>query len=154
MIRYDLKCSEGHPFDSWFASSAAYDRLHHAGCVCCPVCGSTQIEKALMAPALRTAGAPDTPATAAGEATAAPDQAPALPPAPQRQEAIAALKREIERRSEYVGLSFAKEARRIHAGEAPERMIHGEADLKETRALIEEGVPIAPLPFIPTRRTN
>ncbi|MFN6977286.1 MAG: DUF1178 family protein [Gemmobacter sp.] len=143
MIRYDLRCPAGHAFDSWFASAAAYDRLRAAGHVVCPHCGSTAIDKALMAP----------PVVASRSAVAPKDPTPLSEPDP-RAAALAALKREIEARSEYVGLRFATEARRIHAGEAPERMIHGEARADEARALIEDGVPVAPLPFVPTRKAN
>jgi hypothetical protein len=141
MIRYDLRCREGHRFESWFASAAAFDRLQTAGHVACPACGTASVEKALMAPAV----------VPAGERQAA---RPLAAPADPREEALAALRREIEARSEYVGLRFAAEARAIHAGEAPERPIHGEARLEEARALIAEGVPVAPLPFLPARKAN
>jgi hypothetical protein len=67
---------------------------------------------------------------------------------------MAALRRHIESTSDYVGLNFAAEARRMHAGDAPERPIYGETRGDEARKLIEEGVPVAPLPFLPTRKTN
>ncbi|MFA5539063.1 MAG: DUF1178 family protein [Gemmobacter sp.] len=149
MIRYSLRCADGHGFESWFQSAAAYDRLAAAGHVTCPECGNARVEKALMAPAVaaapETAGAP------------APDPAPAGPlsaPANEREAALAALRREVEANSEYVGLSFAAEARRIHEGHAPERSIHGEARADEARRLIEDGIPVAPLPFRPARRSN
>ena len=141
MIRYSLRCAEGHGFDSWFQSAAAYDRLAAAGHVSCPDCGGTKVEKAPMAPTVATAPAP----------------APAGPlstPANDREAALAALKREVEANSEYVGLSFAAEARRIHEGRSPERSIHGEAKADEARRLIEDGIPVAPLPFRPARRSN
>jgi hypothetical protein len=75
-------------------------------------------------------------------------------PASELEEKIAALKRQIEANSEYVGMNFAAEARAIHAGEAPERPIHGEAKPDEARAMIEEGLPVAPLPFLPARKVN
>ncbi len=145
MIRYDLKCANGHAFDSWFASAAAFDRLRAAGHVACPTCGSTAVDKALMAPAVVQARPGDGAPRPLG-----PGEGPEDP----RAAALAALKREIEAKSEYVGLRFAAEARRMHAGEAPARPIHGEAKLEEARALIAEGVPVAPLPFVPTRKTN
>ena len=83
-----------------------------------------------------------------------------LPPAPraievsERERAVAALRREVERNSEYVGLRFAAEARAIHGGEAPERAIYGEARPEEARALLEDGIPVAPLPFVPKRKSN
>lgn len=152
MIRYDLKCHEGHGFDSWFQSAAAYDRLAAAGHVACPSCGSVRIEKALMAPAIATTG------TITG--TVQPDAPPGLPSRPlstpqdPREAALAALRREIEANSDYVGLSFAAEARAMHQGLVPERPIHGEARLEDARKLIEDGVPVAPLPFLPARKTN
>lgn len=178
MIRYDLKCEAGHGFDSWFASSEAYDKLLRAGCITCPQCGTSAVGKALMAPSVAAARAPATPEARAeafaqgatpaatnGPATAAEQRVCATLGADHGREApgrldearasaLAALKQEFERRSEYVGMSFAAEARRMHAGNAPARPIHGEARLEEARALIEEGVPVAPLPFIPSRRTN
>lgn len=147
MIRYDLKCDKGHAFDSWFQSAAAYDRLRAAGHVACPDCGSQAVDKALMAPAVAVK-AKDTAALAS-----APDR-PLSAPRDARAEALAALRREIEANSEYVGLGFTAEARRMHAGEAPERAIHGEARPEEAKKLLEEGVPVMPLPFLPARRTN
>jgi hypothetical protein len=153
MIRYSLKCATDHRFESWFASSSAYDRLHAAGHVTCPECGTSQVEKAMMAPqvAADRAAPPSSPEPA--HSTPAP--ATGADPAPDpRAEAIARLRDHVERNSEYVGLRFAAEARRIHAGEAPERAIFGEARPEDARALIAEGVPVAPLPFIPRRKTN
>ena len=134
MIRYALRCSGGHAFESWFQSGSAYDALRASGHVSCPECGDTGIEKAPMAPQL-----------ARSEASV---------PRDDRAEKIAALRRHVEANSDYVGESFATEARRMHAGEAEARMIHGETRPDDAKALIEEGVPIAPLPFTPKRRTN
>jgi len=145
MIKYAIKCSADHSFDSWFQSAAAYEALKGAGHVSCPVCGSTTVEKGLMAPAVRVS---DT-----GEMAAVPDR-PLAAPGTDVEAALAALRRQIEASSDYVGLNFAAEARRIHAGDAPERSIYGEARADDARALIEDGVPVAPLPFVPGRKTN
>lgn len=144
MIRYALKCAEGHGFESWFQSADAYDTLRGRSLVECPHCGDTEISKAMMAPPVR-------PGRAAKAAPEAP--VPAAAPDPKAQ-AIAKLKAEIEAKSDYVGMSFAKEARAIHEGEAPERAIYGEAKPEEAKKLLEDGVPVAPLPFIPKSRTN
>lgn len=137
MIRYDLTCDQGHAFDSWFAGAAAYDRLTAAGHVACPDCGSVKISKALMAPSVVSRS----------------DRALSAPRDP-REEALAELRRKVEENSEYVGLSFAQEARAMHEGRSPERAIHGEARLEEARKLLEDGVPVAPLPFLPARKAN
>lgn len=138
MIRYDLKCDQGHHFDSWFAGAAAYDRLAAAGHVACPDCGSLKVEKALMAPGVATS------------AKAEPLQAPRDPRAAE----LAALRRKVEETSDYVGMSFAAEARAMHEGRIPDRAIHGEAKIEDAKKLLEDGVPVLPLPFRPGRKTN
>lgn len=147
MIQFTLKCDHDHRFDSWFQSAEAYEKLHAAGMVVCSVCGSGTVEKALMAPSVR-----------AGRDKAAPE-APGAPgplsaPATPAEQALAQLKKKILENSEYVGVNFAREARKIHQGETPERAIHGEAGPDEARKLLEEGVPVMPLPFLPDRKTN
>lgn len=143
MIRYTLKCDKGHGFDSWFQSADAFESLQRAGHVACAVCGSTAVEKGVMAPQVqpaRTKAAPGTPGPLSGPKSAA-------------EQAFAELRAKIEAETEDVGERFASEARAIHHGDAPERAIRGQARHDEARALIEEGVPVAPLPFWP-RKTN
>jgi hypothetical protein len=144
MIRYSLKCGAGHGFDSWFKDAGGFAALQAAGQVACPVCGATEVEKELMAPAVR-------PARKAEAVKVRPDLS---APGSEIEEKVAALKRQIEENSEYVGMNFATEARAIHAGDAPERAIHGEAKPDEARAMIEDGLPVAPLPFLPARKVN
>jgi len=146
MIRYTLKCAAGHGFDSWFASAGAYALQQETGLVSCPVCGGTEVAKDLMAPNVR----PDRKATA-GTAPSASDL---TTPATELESAIAALRKHIAEQSDYVGLNFATEARRMHAGDVPERAIHGEAKAEEARQLMEDGIPVAPLPFLPARKVN
>lgn len=136
MIRFSLKCEAGHRFDSWFHSTESFDRLSDAAMLSCAICGSTAVEKALMAPQVQTAQA---------------DPAPAPHPAEQ---ALAELRRRIEEKADYVGPRFAREARDMHEGLIPERAIYGEARPDEARRLIEDGVPVVPLPFTPRRKSN
>ena len=146
MIKYALKCAEAHAFESWFQSASAYDALRSAGHVSCPICGSTDVEKLLMAPSVRPARKAATPPVPAAQPT---------PPSPSEvEQAIASLRKQVEENSEYVGVNFVAEARKMHSGDAPERSIYGEAKPEEARKLIEEGVPVAPLPFVPRRKTN
>lgn len=152
MIQYSLKCAQDHRFESWFQSADAYDKLAAAGMVSCAICGSTQVEKAIMAPRV-------TPARNKAAPAAEPDPAPTAPPPlsqPQSEaeRALSEMRRQIEENSDYVGADFATEARAMHEGDAPERAIHGEARLDEAKALIEDGVPVAPLPFMPAKKVN
>ncbi|MCP5036526.1 MAG: DUF1178 family protein [Rhodobacteraceae bacterium] len=144
MIRYALKCKSGHGFESWFQNADAFDGLMSKGFVSCPECGSGEVEKAIMAPRIR-------PASRAAKKPEKPDLG-----TPQNQQAaeMARLRKKIEAESEYVGMQFASEARAIHDGDAPERAIYGEAKPEEALKLVEEGVQVAPLPFIPARKTN
>lgn len=137
MIRYALRCAEGHRFESWFASGAEYDRLGAARLLTCAVCGGAGVEKDMMAPGVRPNA-----------------EGPLSAPASPAEQALTELRRKIEAVSENVGTNFAAEARRIHAGDAPARPIIGEARPAEARALIEDGVPIAPLPWGPARKAN
>ena len=141
MIRYALRCSDAHQFESWFQSAAAFDTLQASGRLSCPVCGGSSVEKAVMAPRVQ-----------AGREPAEVRNGRAGPPT--REAVLAALRSKIEREAQYVGPAFAAEARAIHQGDAPERAIYGEARPEEARALIEDGVPVAPLPFVPSRKVN
>ncbi len=149
MIRFSLKCPDAHVFESWFKSSDAFDKLTTAGMVSCPECGQVTREKALMTPRVpkkenaQTAQEPGAQATHALAAPASP-----------AEKALQALRKEVQDNSEYVGDGFASEARRIHTGDAPERSIYGEATPKDAAELSEDGINVAPLPFMPTRKTN
>ena len=145
MIQFSLICDKGHRFDSWFQSGAAFEKLQAAGHVACAVCGSPKVEKALMAPRLSTQDS---------AAEAEPPETPLSAPQSPTEEAIAAMKAHVEANSDYVGDDFAREARAMHLGESPERAIWGEARGDEAKALIDDGIPVAPLPFTPTRKSN
>lgn len=142
MIKYTLKCGDGHSFESWFASAGAFDTLVAGGHLTCLVCGSDEVSKAIMAPSVSTARTQ----------AAAPDQSTTC--TQDRAAALAELRRNVEEKATYVGGDFAKQARSMYLGDAPEKPIWGEANLKEAKSLIEDGVPVAPLPFIPTRKAN
>ena len=145
MIRFALRCAEGHRFESWFASGAEFDRLQAGGLLSCAVCGDARLEKDLMAPSVSSGAS-------SGSERDVPVSLSA--PASPAEQALAELRRRVEAASENVGRDFAAEARRIHAGEAPARPIIGEARPAEAKALIEEGVPIAPLPWGAARKAN
>lgn len=135
MIRYSLSCAKGHDFESWFQSASAFDTLKSSGQVTCPDCGSKKVEKSLMAPQVGKSRLSEGPSTT-------------------KEKALAELRRKVEEGSDYVGMNFAREARAIHDGEAPDRPIWGEAKVQDAVELIEDGVPVAPLPFRPKSKSN
>lgn len=130
MIRYDLKCPNGHGFEGWFRSSADFDAQAESGALTCPQCGAGDIAKALMAPSV-----PRTPDTAQ----------PAAHP-------LERLREWVDTHSEDTGRRFATEARAIHDGAAPARPIHGEASPDEVRSLLEDEIPVLPLPIVPKKQ--
>lgn len=137
MIRFSLHCDKDHEFEGWFSSSKDYDDQAERGLVECPVCGSRQVGKALMAPAVAVSK----------EAAARP-----LAMDPEKREMMRKLRemvQAIKKNSEDVGERFADEARKIHHGEAEVRGIIGKASSDDARSLIEEGIEIAPLPEFP-----
>ncbi len=141
MIRYALTCPEGHDFEAWFAGSAAFDAQRAKGVVLCPLCGSAEVDKALMAPSVATARKKDSVRLAANM--------------PEQQETISMLRKlreHLTENADYVGPRFAEEARRIHYNEAEKRGIYGEASRDDARALAEEGVEFHPLPILPEER--
>lgn len=146
MIRYDLQCSKGHAFDGWFRDSTAYDRQAAAGLVACTVCGSTSVEKQLMAPGI--------PAKSNRRNDARQPMAAGLGDAQQNEmmTMLRELRRKVEANAENVGDRFAEEARKIHYSEAERRGIYGEATADDARALIEEGIEVHPLPRLPEDR--
>ena len=140
MIRYSLKCSHGHVFDSWFRDSEAFDALAGAGQVACAVCGDAKVEKAVMAPSV-----------GGGRQSEAEPQAPLSQPASPAEAALAKLREHLAKNSDYVGTEFADEARRIHVGESDKRSIWGEASPEDAKALHDEGIPVAPIPWMSRR---
>ena len=135
MIVFDLKCLDGgHVFEGWFGSSADYESQRERGLIQCPLCGTAKLEKAATAARLNAKGNKD---------GALPD--PAAVKAMMAK--LASMQKKMLEGSDYVGDRFADEARAIHLGEAEARAIYGKASKSESDSLIEEGIPVSPLPF-------
>ena len=163
MIKYQLICDKSHEFEGWFGDSAAFESQQESGLLTCPVCGSADVRRALMAPNLAS---PKTRKTDLAEQQPsaqpkpqpqpqAPQQASAaLPPAAARkmQELMSemrALQTRIREECRDVGNDFAEEARKIHYGEVEPEGIYGQATAEEREALDEEGIEIMDMPWLP-----
>ena len=179
MILYNLRCHKDHVFETWFRDSAAYDSQTKAAVVECPVCGSSKVEKAIMAPHVtKSAGRSRSRGEDAGVPTVAPTAVPTAAPASKTpaskapmssapvsgattkamreveqsakmRRALQELRRQVEESFDYVGPEFAEEARKIHYGETDERPIYGETSDEEAEALEEEGVSVSRIPWLP-----
>ena len=141
MINYTLKCDQNHTFDSWFKSAEAFEMLVKKSMVVCSECGSTKITKAIMAPSVSTSRKKD-------------NKSQELEKKSKLKNDILELKKKIEANSEYVGTNFANEARSMYLGETPERSIYGEAKADDAKKLIDDGIPVMPLPFLPAKKAN
>ena len=135
MIRYALVCEHEHGFEAWFGASTDYDDQVARGLVECPACGTQAVRKQIMAPAV--AGGREAPSPEAAARMQA-----------MMMEAAGKVREHVEKTFEHVGDRFAREARDIHEGVAPERGIYGEASPREVRELAEDGIKVAPLPGV------
>ena len=159
MIRYALVCAKGHAFESWFPSSAAYDKQAKRGLVTCPTCGVSKVEKAIMAPKLsgtKKRGKASLPvavsdAPAPNTATTAP-VAMMSPQEHALRQKLKELREHLTQNADYVGPRFPEEARKMHYGETDPRSIYGEASLKDAKELHDEGIEFHPLPVLPDER--
>ena len=156
MIRYALACDKRHEFEIWFKNSADYDRQRKRGLVTCPDCGSTKVEKMIMAPALGRSS----------KAIVAPPAEPAAPAAPEASSPVAMmspqehefrkklkeLREHLTKNADNVGTKFPEEARKMHYGEIEHRSIYGEASPQDAKELAEEGIEFHPLPMLPDER--
>lgn len=138
VIQYSLRCENDHTFDAWFRSAAAFDDQVAQHAVTCPVCSSSEVAKAIMAPAVSRSTGQKTVAVSSGH----PEQA-------ELRAALKALRDKVTSEADYVGDRFAEEARRIHFKEAEARGIYGEATQEEVAGLAEDGIDFMPLPNLP-----
>lgn len=138
MIRYALVCEHGHEFEGWFGSSSDFDDQQAKDLLACPVCATKSVAKQIMAPAV------------VGARRTVQDEGAGK--AQMMMEAMGRLRRHVEENFDDVGDAFATEARAIHEGRAEDRGIYGQASPTEVRELIEDGVPVAPLPPKPPEK--
>jgi hypothetical protein len=141
MIKYALACDQEHAFEGWFAASSDYDDQAARGLIACPVCGASTVRKRIMAPAVAGTRKRGEPAGVAQGSKRA-----------MMMEAMARVRAHVEDTFDYVGDTFAREARAIHEGKSEDRGIYGEATPAEVKGLVEDGVPVAALPPEPPKK--
>jgi hypothetical protein len=151
MIHYQLRCGQAHGFDGWFKDSASYEKQAKRGLIECPECGGTDVERALMAPALAKrealpvpVQAPPAPAPVASGGKVASGRLPA-----QMMAALQRIRTEVEKTCDYVGSDFADQARAMHRGEVEARGIYGETTDEQAESLADEGIGVTKIPWVP-----
>lgn len=162
MIAFDLKCSSGHQFEGWFSSSLEFGAQQASGLLVCPVCNDADVQKVLSVP---NVGRKGNQVSAVGSIAPTPDETQSVPVADTSAispavakfvEKLAVAQSEVLKASQWVGGNFAETARAIHYGEESDRLIHGETSTQEAKALLEEGIDVAPLlfPVVPPSAKN
>ena len=139
MIRFGLNCDKEHDFEAWFRNSEDFEAQKEGGLIVCPQCGSKDVRKALMVPAISSGKSAEKPQMALGMSE-------------EQKRALAQLKalsQKVREKADYVGDKFAEEARKIHFGEVDARGIYGEATAEEAKSLVDDGVEFMPLPVFP-----
>jgi hypothetical protein len=159
VIHYQLRCEDGHEFDGWFKDSGNFEKQAKRGLITCPICAGTKVDRALMAPRVARRGQVIEHEPAPRVAEAAPLAAAPSVPAPmqaaggvipdQMRALLHKLRSEVEKNCDYVGSDFAKEARKIHRGEAAPRGIYGESTEAEAEELADDGIGVARIPWLP-----
>jgi hypothetical protein len=152
MIRYALICNRKHEFESWFASSAAYDKQAARGLVECPACGSAKVEKAIMAPRIAGARKKSKPAELPAPAQASASVAMISPQEQEFRQKVKELRDHLTKNADNVGKKFPEEARKMHYGESEHRSIYGEATPEDAKEMHDEGIELFPVPVLPDDR--
>tara|TARA_B100001248_G_C27388786_1_gene461157 strand:- start:375 stop:800 length:426 start_codon:yes stop_codon:yes gene_type:complete len=135
MILFDLCCEHDHIFEAWFASSSQYEDQKKKKLINCPICNSNKIKKALMAPKLKGSkkNSKTIPHDVLNDSSVI--------------NKFKKLKKFVEENTVDVGKDFTEEARKIHYGETERKSIRGETTKEQAEELLDEGIPIARLPW-------
>ena len=144
MIRYRLRCAAEHEFEGWFQNSSAFEKQAESGLLSCPDCGSSEVTRALMAPALQGTHKESVPAPV----DASPDQKQVATQELALKQQLLTLRRKIEQNFDNVGDRFAEEARKIHYGDSDARGIYGDTTPQEREALADEGIEVGTIPWL------
>lgn len=154
MIVFDLECrTSGHRFEGWFGSSGDFEDQQDRGLLSCPQCGSVDVAKAVMAPAVAKKGNQRATVPASGQSMSNTAMPPEVLKAMTK---LAEMQSEALKSSRWVGETFAEDARAMHYGEREVEVIHGQATLEEAKSLLDEGIGVAALPFpvVPPDKAN
>ena len=138
MISFNLICKIcSTEFEGWFDNSKEFEKQKRKNLLLCPSCNSSSIKKSLMTPNLsKKANSKKTKIKKA------------------MVNDIKKYKKVIEKNFDYVGDNFTEEAKKIKYGETEDRPIYGEATMEQTKELMEEEIPVVPLPWTSSKKTN
>ena len=136
MIKYNLKCSNNHEFESWFSNSNEFDKLKKKNLLECIYCSSKKITKSIMSPMISIVKEYKNKLTKLNKSIK------------DEKENLLKIRKFIEKNFEYVGENFSKKVREIYYDKKNKKTIYGTTTKKEREELIEEGIDLVSIPWI------
>ena len=136
MIKYNLKCSNGHEFISWFSDSLEFDKLNKKKLLECIYCSSKKINKSIMAPMISGGKLKEDSSNLLNEKLS------------DKKKELLEIRNYIEKNFEFVGDKLSQKAREVYYDKKTKKSIYGTATLKEKEELADEGIDLLSVPWI------
>ena len=136
MIKYNLKCSNNHEFESWFSDSNEFERLNKKRLLNCIFCTSKKITKSIMSPRVLNSKEKI-------EINNSKDKE-----FKKFKDDLTKLRNFVEKNFEFVGDNFAKKVRDIYYDKNENQRIYGTTTPEEREELMEEGIELTSIPWV------
>ena len=136
MIKYNLKCSNGHEFISWFSDSLEFDKLNKKKLLECIYCSSKKINKSIMAPMISGGKLKEDSSNLLNEKLS------------DKKKELLEIRNYIEKNFEFVGDKFSQKVREVYYDKKTRKTIYGSTTKKEREELAEEGMDLISIPWV------
>jgi len=136
MIKYNLKCSNGHEFKSWFSDSNEFDKLNKKKLLECIYCSSKKIQKSIMAPMISGGKLKEDSMNLLNEKLSS------------KKNELLQIRKYIEKNFEFVGDKLSQKAREIYYNKETRKTIYGTTTPEERDELAEEGIDLLSIPWV------
>ena len=136
MIKYNLKCHQGHEFESWFSNSEEFEKLNNRKLLECIFCSSKKITKSIMSPMISSSKNKDRQFDILDKDLK------------DRKDKFLKLRKYVEKNFEYVGKDFSKKVREVYYDKKNNKAIYGTTTFEEREELAEEGIDLLSIPWI------
>ena len=136
MIKYNLKCENGHEFESWFSNSNEFEKLNKKNLLECIFCSSNKIEKSIMAPMISGSKS-----KGKGEELLDKEFL-------KQRNNLLKLRKHVEKNFEFVGDKFSEKVREVYYDRKTKKSIYGTTTPEEREELAEEGIDLLSIPWV------
>ena len=136
MIKYNLKCSNGHEFESWFSHSNEFDKLNKKKLLDCIYCSSKKIQKSIMAPMISGGKLKEDSMNLLNEQLSS------------KKNELLQIRKYIEKNFEFVGDKFSQKVREVYYDKKTRKTIYGSTTKEEREELAEEGIDLISIPWV------